>query len=82
MLQCLNNLWWLFIFSNYIEMDHFKLDLLKRYLTILNAGPSENFLIVEHPKEDHNEQEFNRSVIGGILDQLKKSYKTREASCK
>ena len=31
MLQFLDNLWWLFIFSNYIgEADHFTLDLLKR----------------------------------------------------
>ena len=36
MLQFLNNLWWTFIFSNYIEIDHFKLDLLKR--SDLNAG--------------------------------------------
>ena len=49
---------------------------------ILNAGPSGNFLIADHPKEDHNEQEFKRLIIGGILDQLEKSSKTREASYK
>ena len=49
---------------------------------ILNAGPSENFLILDHPKEDHNEQEFKRLIINGILDQLDKSLKTREASYK
>ena len=25
---------------------------------ILNAGPPETFLFVDHPKEDHNEREF------------------------
>ena len=25
---------------------------------ILNAGPFEKFLVVYHPKEDHNEREF------------------------
>ena len=54
MLQFLNNLWRLFIFSNYTEIDYVKLDLLKMSDTA-NAGPSENFLIVDHPKEDHNE---------------------------
>ena len=49
---------------------------------ILNAGPSENFVIADHPKEDHNEREFKRLIIGGILDQLEKSSKTREASYK
>ena len=35
MLQFLGNLWWLFIFSNYIvEVDHFKMDLLKRIDTL------------------------------------------------
>ena len=77
-IQFLNNLWRLFIFSNYIEVEHFKLDLLKRY----DAGASENFLIVNHPKEDHNEHQFKRSIIDGILDQLGKSSKTKEASCK
>ena len=43
---------------------------------ILNAGPSENVLIVGHPKEDHNEQEFNRLITGEILDQPKKSSTT------
>ena len=32
-LQFLNNLWRPFIFSKYIEIDHFKLNLLKRYDT-------------------------------------------------
>ena len=27
---------------------------------ILNGGPSEKFLIVNHPKEDHNKQEVKR----------------------
>ena len=49
---------------------------------ILNAGPSANFLIVDHPKGDHNEREFKRLIVGRILDQLEKSFKTREASCK
>ena len=56
MLQVFDNLRQLFIFSNYIaEIDHFTLD-----LPILNAGPSEEFLIVDHPKEDHKEREFKR----------------------
>ena len=76
MLQVFDNLRQLFIFSNYIaEIDHFTLD-----LPILNAGPSEEFLIVDHPKEDHKEREFKRSIIGGILDLQKKSSKAREAS--
>ena len=59
MLQFLDNLRWLFILSNYIrEIDHFTHDLPKR--SILNAGPSEKFLIVDHPKEDHSEQKFKR----------------------
>ena len=47
---------------------------------MLNAGPSEKFLIVDHLKENHNEQGLKRYIIGGILDLLKKSSKTREAS--
>ena len=42
----------------------------------------ENFLIVEHPKEEHNERGFKRLIIGGILEQLGKSSKTRKASYK
>ena len=81
MLQFLNNLWRLFIFSNYTEIDYVKLDLLKMSDTA-NAGPSENFLIVDHPKEDHNEWEFKRLIIGRTLNQLEKSCKTREVSYK
>ena len=40
-----------------------------------------NFPIVDYLKEDHNEQEFKRLLIGGILDELETS-KTREASYK
>ena len=47
---------------------------------IINPGPIEKFLIVDHPKEDHKEREFQRQVIGGIRDLLKKSSKTRETS--
>ena len=35
---------------------------------------------MEHWKEDHNEREIKPKTIGEILDQLKKSSKTREAS--
>ena len=35
-----------------------------------NGGPSEKFLIVDHPKEDHNEREFKHLIIDGILDLL------------
>ena len=49
---------------------------------MLNAGPSEKFVIVDHPKENHNEQEFKHLVIGRILDLLKKPSKAREASYK
>ena len=35
-------------------------------------------MILDHPKEDHSEQESKHSVIGGILDLLKKSSKARE----
>ena len=49
---------------------------------ILNAGPSENFLIVKHPRKDHSERGFKRLIVGGILDQQERSSKTREASFK
>ena len=58
MLQAFNILRQLFIFSNYMaEIDHFTLDLLKKSDI---AGPSEDFLTVDHQKEDHNELEFKR----------------------
>ena len=61
-----------FHFSNYIGgIDHFTLTFRKG--PILTAGPSEEFLIVDHPKEEHNKREFKRLIIGGILDQLEKS---------
>ena len=56
MLQDFNNLRRHSIFSNYI--DQFMLDLQKG--PIVNHEPSENFLIADHPKEDHKEQEFKR----------------------
>ena len=37
---------------------------------------------MDHLKEDHNEREFKHLIIGGILDLLEKSSKTREASYK
>ena len=37
---------------------------------------------MDHPKEDHNERDFKHLIIGGILDLLEKSSKTREASYK
>ena len=52
MLQFLDYLWRLFIG----EIDHFTLDLLKKSDT--NVKPSEKFLFVDHPKEDHNKREF------------------------
>ena len=48
--------------------------------SILKVGPSETFLIVDHLKEDHNEQELKPYIAGGILDLLEKSSETREAS--
>ena len=57
--QFLYNLRRLIIFHNYIEeINHFTLDLPKR--PILNAEPSEKFLIVDNSKEDHKEREFKR----------------------
>ena len=35
---------------------------------------------MDHPNEDHIEREFKHLIIGGILDLLVKSSKTREAS--
>ena len=35
---------------------------------------------MDHSKEDHNEREIKPKTIGEILDLLKKSSKTREAS--
>ena len=46
----MNNLRGLFIFSNYIRGRD----------PILDAGPSEKSLIVDHPKKDLNEQDFKR----------------------
>ena len=43
-------------FQLHREKDHFTLDLLNS--PILNAGPSEKFLFVDHPKEDLKEREF------------------------
>ena len=52
-LQFLDNLWRLFIFSNYIEeINHFTLDLLKR--SNIQCWNFEMFLFVDHLKEDHN----------------------------
>ena len=34
---------------------------------------------MDNLKEDHNKREFKRFVIGGILDLVRKSSKTREA---
>ena len=46
-------------FSNYTgEIDYFWLDFLK--MCNINAGPSVNFLFVDHIKYDHNEQGLNR----------------------
>ena len=71
--QVLDNFRQLFIFSNYIgEIDHFTLDLLKRSDTYRRTF-LKKFFIVDHPKEDYNEREFKRLIIGGILDQLEKS---------
>ena len=54
MLQFLDNLRRIFIYSNYTgEIACFTLDFLKSL--ILNAGPSEKFFIVNHPKENHND---------------------------
>ena len=39
----------------------------------MNAGPSEKFLIVDLPKEDHNERELKHLITCGILDLLEKS---------
>ena len=48
-----------FIFSNYKEKQ-----IISRWTfwkgPILSAGPSEKFLIVDHPKEGHNEQGLKR----------------------
>ena len=57
MLQFLDNLWRLSIFSSYKgKIDHFLLDLLKRSDTY--SGTFGKLLIVDHPKEDHSEREF------------------------
>ena len=34
---------------------------------------------MDHPKEDHSEQELKHQIIDGILGLPKKSFKTREA---
>ena len=71
--QVLDNFRQLFIFSNYIgEIDHFTLDILKGSDTYRWTS-RKKFSVVDHPKEDHNEREFKRLIIGRILDQLEKS---------
>ena len=68
MLQFLDNLWRLFVFSNYLEeIDHFALHLLKKSV-ILKARVSEKLLFVDHPKEEHNEREFKPLIIGKIMN--------------
>ena len=37
---------------------------------------------MDHPKEEYHEEKLKHLIIGGILDQLEKSSKTREASYK
>ena len=57
MLQFLDKLGQRFIFSNYIgEIDTLDQTFWKGL--ILNNGLSEKFMIVDHPKERHNEWEF------------------------
>ena len=48
----------LFFLTTQGEIDYFWLDFLK--MCNINAGPSVNFLFVDHIKDDHNEQELNR----------------------
>ena len=57
------------IFGQFTTSCHFFLITLGKYVTscwtfwkgsLFNPGPSEKFLIVGHPKEDHNEWEFKR----------------------
>ena len=67
-----------FHFSNYIQIDHFKLDLLKnvRQLTL-------DLLNIFSLWTIRKKTAMNESLtIGGILDQLEQSSKTREASFK
>ena len=40
----------------HMEKDHFTLDILNS--PILNVGPSEKFVFVDHPKKDLQEREF------------------------
>ena len=37
------------------------------------TGTSEEFLFVDHSKEDHNEKDFKRYIIGEILNLQKRS---------
>ena len=37
---------------------------------------------MDQPKEDHNKREVKHLIMGGILDLLEKSSKTKEASYK
>ena len=81
MIQFLDNLWRLFIFSKYIGKQ------ITSCWTvwegpIFHAIPSEKFLFVDYLKEDLKEREFKPYILGGIPDLLKKSSKTREASIK
>ena len=76
--QFLDKLRWLFIFSNCIrEIDHFTLDL--RYLT-LDLLKIFSLWIIR--KKTTMNKSLNARLQVGILDLLKKSSKTREASIK
>ena len=81
MLEFLNNLWWPFIFLELHRNRSLQVGPSEK-VRHLKPRSSENFLIVDHPQEDHNEQEFKRLIIGGILDQMESSSKTREISSK
>ena len=77
MLQFLDNLCRLFIFSNYI--GEIPKQITSRWAfwkgSILNTELSEKFLFVDHPKEDNNERQFKPKIIGEILDKPKSPLK-------
>ena len=58
MLQCLDNLWRLFILFWIHRGNRFTLRWTFWKGATVNARPSEKFLFVDYPKQDHNEQEF------------------------
>ena len=76
--QFLDNLRRVFIFSNYIMEIHHRIGPFEK-VQLLMPDFLKSFSLWTIRKKEHNEREFKRQIIYGILGLLKKSSKTREA---